>query len=393
MNTIAPNRLVSADIYRGFVMFLMMAEVLNFHSVAEALPDSSFWAFLAYHQDHVEWVGCSLHDLIQPSFSFLVGVVLPFSILSRQQKGDNTRTMYLHAAKRALILIFFGIFLRSQGREMTNFTFEDTLTQIGLGYFFLFALGFQSFRFQTITFIVILIGYWLAFAFFPLPNSNFNYEAIHLTKDWEHNLQGFAAHWNKNTNLAWSFDQWFLNIFPRMKEFVVNKGGYVTLSFIPTLATMILGLMAGNYIKTKGVNMPTVKTFLILGVAGLILGFLLGYLGICPVVKRIWTPAWVVFSGGWCFIFLAFFHWICDIKQRTNWAFWLLVIGSNSIAAYVLAHTVDGYISDALFTHLGKNYSEFFGISYKKLVHGGLILFFEWLMLLWLYRRKIFIRI
>ena len=65
-----PTRLTSADVYRGFVMLLMMGEVLSFHEVSEALPDISFWAFLAHHQDHVEWVGCSLHDLIQPSFSF-----------------------------------------------------------------------------------------------------------------------------------------------------------------------------------------------------------------------------------------------------------------------------------------------------------------------------------
>ena len=69
-------RLTSVDAYRGFVMFLMMAEVLHLSRVARALPESGLWKFLAYHQSHVEWIGCSLHDLIQPSFSFLVGVAL-----------------------------------------------------------------------------------------------------------------------------------------------------------------------------------------------------------------------------------------------------------------------------------------------------------------------------
>ena len=77
------ERLVSIDAYRGFVMFLMMAEVLRLRKVAQALPESGFWRFLAHHQSHVEWVGASLHDFIQPSFSFLVGVALPFSIASR----------------------------------------------------------------------------------------------------------------------------------------------------------------------------------------------------------------------------------------------------------------------------------------------------------------------
>jgi predicted acyltransferase len=71
-------RLTSVDAYRGLVMFLMMAEVLNLSRIAAARPQSWFWHFLAHHQTHVEWIGCSLHDLIQPSFSFLVGVALPF---------------------------------------------------------------------------------------------------------------------------------------------------------------------------------------------------------------------------------------------------------------------------------------------------------------------------
>ena len=64
--------------------------------------------------------------------------------------------------------------------------------------------------------------------------------------DWPHHLGGFAAHWNKNSNLAWAFDVWFLNLFPREQPFVFNGGGYATLSFIPTLGTMILGLLAGR---------------------------------------------------------------------------------------------------------------------------------------------------
>src|SRR5690348_2147001 len=88
-----PARLGSLDAYRGLVMFLMMAEVLELRRVARALPGNGFWAFLAHHQSHVEWVGCSLHDLIQPSFSFLVGVALPFSLASRKARGQSPARM------------------------------------------------------------------------------------------------------------------------------------------------------------------------------------------------------------------------------------------------------------------------------------------------------------
>ena len=61
-------RNVAVDVYRGFVMLLMMAEVLQFARVSQAFPGNWFWAVLAWNQTHVEWAGCSLHDLIQPSF-------------------------------------------------------------------------------------------------------------------------------------------------------------------------------------------------------------------------------------------------------------------------------------------------------------------------------------
>src|SRR5437660_5497629 len=157
------------DAYRGFVMFLMMAEVLRMARVAQAFPGNWFWSILAYNQTHVEWAGCSLHDMIQPSFSFLVGVALPFSIASRLARGQRFGRMFVHALWRSLLLILLGIFLRSVGRPQTNFTFEDTLTQIGLGYTFLFLLGYCSRLVQVLVLVVILAGYWAAFAFYPLP--------------------------------------------------------------------------------------------------------------------------------------------------------------------------------------------------------------------------------
>ena len=94
-------------------MLLMMAEGIRLGRVAEAFPDSGFWEFLAYHQSHVSWVGCSLHDLIQPSFSFLVGVALPFSIASRVARGESRGGVLGHALWRALLLVLLGVFLRS----------------------------------------------------------------------------------------------------------------------------------------------------------------------------------------------------------------------------------------------------------------------------------------
>ena len=106
--TLPPQRVSSVDAYRGFVVFLMMAEVLRLGRVAEAFPESAFWAFLDLHQSHVPWVGCSLHDLIQPSFSFLVGVALPYSMASRASKHQSVTMMWVHTLRRSLILILLG---------------------------------------------------------------------------------------------------------------------------------------------------------------------------------------------------------------------------------------------------------------------------------------------
>jgi predicted acyltransferase len=393
MTTTKIIRLKSADVYRGFVMLLMMAEVLSFQSVHEALPESTFWRFMAFNQDHVAWIGCSLHDLIQPSFTFLVGVVLPYSIASRIAKGEDSPQMIRHAFWRSFLLIALGIFLRSQGHTQTNYTFEDTLTQIGLGYGFLFLLGFRSQKIQAIALIIILLGYWIAFALYPLPPSDFNYELVNVDKNWEHLMSGFMAHWNKNSNLAWAFDNWFLNLFPRENPFIANGGGYATLSFIPTLGTMILGLFAGNILHSEKTDAEKLKLFLTYGIGGVILGLVLNYAGICLNVKRIWTPTWVIFSGGMCYLLLAFFYWTIDVLQKGKYAKWLMVIGMNSIAAYVMAHTVDSYISKQIFTHFGRDYNSIFGLPYKTLVHGGLVLLFEWLILNWMYKMKIFIKI
>src|SRR5207253_5157161 len=134
----APPRNVAVDAYRGLVMVLMMGEVMRFADMARAFPQSTFWRILAYNQNHVEWAGMSLHDTIQPGFTFLAGVALPYSIRSRQRKGESFRKQVFHAIWRSFLLVILGFFLRSLNRPITYFTFEDTLTQIGLGYTFAF---------------------------------------------------------------------------------------------------------------------------------------------------------------------------------------------------------------------------------------------------------------
>jgi heparan-alpha-glucosaminide N-acetyltransferase len=400
-NAIAENakRHVSLDAYRGFVMLLMMAEVLQLARVAAGYPSSSFWKFLASNQTHVEWFGCSLHDTIQPGFSFLVGVALPYSIASRIAKGARFPELFAHALWRSLALAALGVFLRSMDRSMTYFTFEDTLSQIGFGYPFLFLLGYKNTKPGWMNWIwaslgLILVGYWLLWALYPAAPANFDWQMVGVSEAWnaQHNFTGFAAHWNKNVNFGNHFDQWFLNKFPREKPFEYNSGGYLTLSFIPTLGTMILGLIAGCWIRESRPKFP-MKKFLAAGISGIALGLALHYSHLCPVVKRIWTPSWTIFSGGICFLFLAAFAWVIEVKGFKKWAFPLIVIGMNSIAAYCIAHLLEGFLEISLRIHLGANFFQFAGAGLEPFFRGATILLCYWLILLWMFRRKLFLKI
>jgi predicted acyltransferase len=386
------SRVGSIDAFRGFVMLLMMSEVLGVDAVAKALPGNHFWAFMNGLQSHVEWIGCSLHDLIQPGFSFLVGVALPYSLARRATAGQPQWQRTLHAFWRAGLLVFLGIFLRSLDQSQTFWTFKDTLTQIGLGYGFLYLLALRSVRVQWVSLAIILISYWLAFALYPLPGPGFDWNQAGTSPDQQ--LAGFAGHWSLNTNPAWAFDVWFLNLLPQAHPFgYAEDGGYSTLSFIPTLGTMILGLIIGGVLRSERSPLGKVRWLAVAGVIGLAAGWLLGALGICPVVKRIWTPSWVLFSGGWCMLILAGFYLVMDIWNRRAWAFPLKVVGMNSIAAYMISWLFVSFITAALLRHLGHRGFEIFGSTYQPILLGAGVLLVEWLILWWMYRRKIFLRV
>jgi predicted acyltransferase len=387
------QRNIAVDAYRGLVMLLMMGEVLRFSHIARSFPGNPIWQFLGYNQSHVEWAGMSLHDTIQPGFTFLVGVALPYSLRSRQRKGESFPHMLAHTIWRSFLLVALGIFLRSTSSPMTNYTFEDTLTQIGLGYTFAFLLTFLRPRWQWFALGAILFSYWLAWALYPAPGVNFDWAAVGVPPEWQsHLFTGFAAHWNKNSNLGQACDVWFLNLLPRPSRFLYNGGGYLTLSFIPTLGTMLLGLAAGRWFLDAAPRIP-LRKFFIAAAALMAAGLLLHFTGVCPIVKRIWTPAWTLFSGGVCFLFLAVLSWFIDVRKHRSIAFPLVVVGMNSIAAYLMDHLWENFVQSSFRIHLGLGALNLFGTALEPLVLGVLTLATYWLILYWMFRKRLFLRI
>ncbi len=372
---------------------------------------SRLWRVLAYQFDHVRWVGCAFWDLIQPSFMFMVGVALPYSYASRKAKGDSETRIFVHTVWRALLLVALGVFLSSNDLEFTHLTLVNVLSQIGLGYVFVYLLRGRGLAVQFGALAAILVGYTALFATWPAAPDDKDWKAVGVEYD-DQKLEGWHRHWAMNANPGHEFDLWLLNLVPqpgpppRVSErkwqergfvkdesggwhFVFNAGGYQTLNFVPSLATMILGLMVGEMLRRPGARWRKLLILLAAAAVCLAVGWALGQT-VCPLVKRIWTPTWAIFSTGWTLAMLAGFYGVIDVWGWRKWAFPLVVVGMNSIAMYMMAQLLKGWVGRSLSTH-GMRWA--FAGTYGPVIQATAVLFVLWLACLWMYRRKVFLRI
>ena len=205
-------------------------------------------------------------------------------------------------------------------------------------------------------------------------------------------MTGFAAHWQKNANAAWAFDRWFLNLFPSDTEYIGAESGLTTLNFIPSIATMILGLFAGDIVRSDRTPKRKIVRLGGVGIGMLAIGWTLGALGVVPVVKAIWTPSWVLYSGGWCFLILASF---CAVEFAGPAALMypLCVVGANSLIAYVLSHVYPAFAFNSIARIVGAPVFDALGAAYQPILYGSAIMLAYWLVLFGLYRARIFVRI
>ena len=445
---------MSLDAYRGLVMLAMVSSGFRFSQVAPKVRDNyagteweSSWRFLwdslAYQFSHVAWVGCSFWDLIQPSFMFMVGVSLPFSAAKRKEMGQSYGRSFLHAAWRSVVLILLGVLLGSSIRDGVHFTFVNVLAQIGMGYLFLYLLAGQNLKTLFVAAVVVLLGYGAWFALQPIDETGVAETRSFLAemhsreeRSWSdedvdsEQFTGWQAHWNKHVNAAAQVDRDFLNRFPRRENedlsdrgFQANRGGYQTLNFIPSLATMIFGLMAGTVLRSDRTDGQRLKWLFKAGLLCFVVSmaadttiwptqwlspdlkatFAKYDWSACPSVKRIWTPTWAVFSSGWTFWFLGVFYWLVDVKGCTKIVFPLAVVGLNSIVMYCMSHLIKGWLGGAmnLITRTTDQLSgtdlrywlDYDRFAYAPILDYALRLLLMWMICLWLYRHRLFVRI
>jgi predicted acyltransferase len=381
-----PERLLSLDTYRGFLMLVLATSAFQLHKVAADIKQGPIWTFLTYQFSHPEWRSCSFWDLIQPSFMFMVGVAVPYSVASRRAKGDTPRQIVGHALWRSLILILLGVFISSNNQKQTDWTFVNVLSQIGLGYTFLVLLEGRGLRVQLATLAGILVGYWLCFALYE-------------TRTILLGMDGFSRHWDLKDNFGMWVDRWFLNLFPRKERFVTNGGGYATLNFIPSTATMLIGVMAGELLR--GPRDAKEKLKILLGAGAVcfaisiacdpsILPGVHASWTLCPIVKRNWTPSWALFCSGWTLWILSGFYAAIDLAGWKKWTFPFVVVGMNCTAMYCMWQMFKGWVNQSIQTHFGR---ALFDTAYGPIWASLAWTLVLWLICFWMHRRKIFLKI
>ncbi|MDH5399833.1 MAG: DUF5009 domain-containing protein, partial [Cyclobacteriaceae bacterium] len=315
-NQIKSQRLMSIDALRGFDMLTIIFLDKFFYRYNQA-ADTPFSNFMATQFDHPEWYGFHFYDIIMPLFLFLVGMSIPFSITKRLSINPDMPSLYRHLIKRFIILWVLGMI--SQGNLLdfdmgTLKLYSNTLQSIAVGYLFssiAFLHMSQKGRYGLFAGLLVVYAILLAVPNVPglgasviLPDKNF---AIYIDRL-------ILGHFDDGTQYSW----------------IVTGLGFT--------ASVLSGIFASELIRS---NMPKQKItvyLLLIGVAGIALGLVWGIWH--PVVKKLWTSSFVLFISGICYILMAVFYWIIDVKGYTKWAFWLRVIGMNAIFAYVVTHVI-----------------------------------------------------
>jgi predicted acyltransferase len=362
----ASDRIASIDALRGFDMFWITGGDALIYHLSTALP-IPLTLMLARQFKHVDWEGFHFYDLIFPLFVFIVGLVLPFSLTRRLEAGADRRELYQHAFRRLLTLFFLG--LLANGLLDLNFPdlrISGVLQRISIAYFFstLLVMNFKV-RGQALATAIILLGYWALMAWVPVP--------------------GFGrGNFTMQGNLAAYIDQRFL---PRpfcCYDYGDNEG---IISMIPAVGSCMLGVLAGHWLRSAGSQKCKLLGLVTAGLACLGVGWVWGL--VFPIVKNFWSSSFVLFAGGWSLLLLALFYLIIDVWGYRKWAFFFTVIGANSITIYLARHFFNFKEVGLIFTHGFINYLggwKPFTIELGSVVAG-------WLLLYYLYRQKIFLKV
>jgi predicted acyltransferase len=363
------NRLISLDLFRGLIMFLLVAEGAQlWDATLDMAPEGTILHgfFLQFH--HHPWNGLRFWDLVQPYFMFIVGVAMWFSVKNRKLKGDSLKKISWHIIKRCLILLALGVGLHCGYSGKLVWELWNVLSQLSFTILVAYAIMNLSNRSQILISFGLLFISELLYRFTGIPG----------------------------------YDQPFVidhNFGSYMDMVLMGKlndgGGWVTINCIPTAAHTIWGVIAGKLMDSGTDPYKKLKSLLIWGLGGVIIGYTLDLIGVDPIIKRICTASFVISSGGWCLLTLAFFFWLIDIKKLRGWTKFLIIVGMNPIFIYIFMNTAGYQWFDPFVGIFVKGFLGFFTTPLKiaNLISALVALSGAWYLTWWLYKHKIFIRI
>jgi predicted acyltransferase len=376
-----PVRLLSLDALRGFDMFWIMSGEGIIHALAKATNWPVFlWMSGQLH--HTVWNGITFYDMIFPLFLFIAGVAVPYSLHNKLMvaqvnsasnlSGAVKRTIILNMLRRALILVFLGMIVNGllKFNGYANTRFASVLGRIGLAWFFAGLIYLNcNFKAQLMWFCAIILGYWAAMMLIPVP--------------------GYGA---GNLTMAGSLESYIdrLLLPGRLHDKIHDPEGI--LSTIPAIATALLGIFTGQFLKLESAKWPMYRKGIALFIAGLILIAAGHFWGISfPINKRLWTSSFVLFVGGWSLLFLSIFYLIIDVAGYRKWAFPFILIGVNSIIIYLAS---EGGID---FTHTAQyvfgGLIQYAAPVWQPVYSAAAITIIQLCLLYFLYRNKIFLKI
>lgn len=358
------NRILSVDALRGFDMLWITGGALIFTTLHDAvqLPAT---AFLAEQLEHVEWTGFHFLDIIMPLFLFLTGVSMPLSFKKRLQKGPKA-DVWKHIIKRVIILWILGMMV--QGNFLTydfsKFAFySNTLQAIAAGFIISAVIILNcNLRQQLLITFLLIFAYFLLLFFVPVPGVG-------------------KAIIEPHQNLALYIDKLLLGSHQDGTNYTWM------LTSINFAATVMTGVFASYVLQSPLSSIHKLKVLFFTGIVLVTTGLLFNIID--PIIKHIWTSSFVLFSGGLCFLLLALFYLIVDYWNIKGWTTFFIVIGSNSILAYMVG---DLFNMSGVASVFLKALQPQLGIWYPLVLSLGSYTCF-WLLFYFLYKQKIFIRI
>jgi len=365
----ASERLLSLDFFRGITMFLLVAEGTHLWSVLvqDPIAGTVFESFFQQFHHH-SWNGLRFWDLVQPFFMFIVGVAMPFSYAKRLKQGNSKSKITRHILQRSFILLAFGVGLHCGYQKKLVWELWNVLSQLSMT----IIIAYFLMRYKWSVQIVVSIGLLLL--------TEFAYRTF--------SLEGYNQPFVKDHN----FGSWMDMI---LMGKINNGGGWVTINFVPTAAHTIWGVVTGQLLMSGKSGNQKLKIIAIAGAIILAAGYLLDWTSITPIIKRISTSSFVLASGGWALLVLAFSYWFIDIKKINQWVFPFVVMGTNSIFIYMFSNTVGGqWFNDFVGIFTGGVLAWFNAPEFlMNLIAALTILALEWLLVYYLFRKKIFFKI